>query len=129
MSASTLSSLVQASLIIQGDSNCNARVSTTGCGLSLDSTSSFGLPFNQADGGVYALQFTESGISMYFWNTGSVPDDIVNGSPNPSTWDAVVQYSADSCDPNSHFKDIMMVINTNLGGSFAGADIWSTGKS
>jgi hypothetical protein len=126
MSASTLSSLVQASLIIQGDSNCNAHVSTTGCGLSLDSTSSFGLPFNQADGGVYALQFTESGISMYFWNTGSVPDDIVSGSPNPSTWDAVVQYSADSCDPNSHFKDLMMIINTNLGGTFAGADIWST---
>ncbi|KAK0482622.1 glycoside hydrolase family 16 protein [Armillaria novae-zelandiae] len=112
--------------VVEGDSNCNAYVSTTGCGLSLDSTSSFGLPFNQADGGVYALQFTDSGISMYFWNTGSVPDDIVSGSPNPSTWDAVVSYSADACDPSSHFKDLMMVINTNLGGTFAGADIWST---
>ncbi|KAK0441126.1 glycoside hydrolase family 16 protein [Armillaria borealis] len=110
MSSSTLSSLVQASLVVQGDSNCNADVSTTGCGLSLDSTSSFGLPFNQADGGVYALQFTESGISMYFWNTGSVPDDIL----------------LTLATPTSHFKDLMMVINTNLGGTFAGADIWST---
>ncbi|KAK0211278.1 glycoside hydrolase family 16 protein [Desarmillaria ectypa] len=125
MSDWSLSSLVRASLIVEGDSNCNARVSETGCGCSLDSTASFGLPFNEADGGVYGLEFTKSGINMYFWNTGSVPQDIVNGSPNPSTWEAVIQYGADACDPTSHFKDLMMVINTNLGGSFAGADIWS----
>lgn len=55
-----------------------------GCSIGTSNTQTYGSDFNNIGGGVYAVNFQNSAISMWFFPRGSIPGDIQNGSPNPS---------------------------------------------
>ena len=52
-----------------------------------------------------------------FFPRGSVPSDIDNSSPNPSSWPAPQAFfAAATCPPDQFFKDHVLVINTSICG-------------
>ncbi|TRM56237.1 glycoside hydrolase family 16 protein [Schizophyllum amplum] len=105
--------------------SCDANSDYESCGGSQDSPSSFGKAFNDAGGGIFALELNDGGIAMHQWNVADVPQDIWENNPNPSGWgDAVYKMPADECVIGDHFKDLMLVINTNLGGFFS-EGVWA----
>ena len=53
--------------------------------------------------------------------------DITSGGPDPSGWSAQTFFSSDNCTISQYFTDLELVINTNLGGTFA-EGIWSTSE-
>ncbi|KAF8896814.1 concanavalin A-like lectin/glucanase domain-containing protein [Mucidula mucida] len=126
---SEVDSLTSAALKTTSTLSCNANADSTSCGFNLDSQTSYGQPFNSASGGTYAVSITDDAISFYFWNQGSVPSDITSNTPTPSSWgSALVTISNTACDISSHFTDLSLIINTNLGGTFA-EGVWNTANN
>ncbi|KAJ7089269.1 glycoside hydrolase family 16 protein [Mycena belliarum] len=120
-----ISTMKQVSLVKAGATNCDANVDTAGCGFSDESTASFGPDFNKAGGGVFALQFDTTGVKTWFFQAGKVPSDIKSFAPNPSTWGAPrMDVPSLSCDPTTYFRDLMMVVDTNLAGTFT-EGVWA----
>jgi len=114
----------QATIVEQTGTNCDANSDPAACGFTENSSSSFGPGFNAAGGGVFAMQFTTDGIKVWQWNAGSAPSDATT-SPTPSSWGApTVQFENTSCDISQHFQNLMLIVNTNLGGTFT-EGVWS----
>jgi len=98
--------------------NC---LGNTGCGITA-SANSYGAPFNSGRGGVYATEWTQTYIKMWFFARGAIPGDMTSQSPNPNNWGKPFAYFPLGNDcPNSHFKDHTMVINLTFCGDWAGA--------
>ncbi|KAJ6469495.1 glycoside hydrolase family 16 protein [Mycena sanguinolenta] len=122
--SSSVSAMTQVT-IVEG-TDCDATQFPAGCGFSDKEATTFGPGFNKAGGGVFALQFDTTGINMWFFQTGSVPSDITALAPNPSTWGTPrMSVPTSSCSPTTYFSDLMMVVDTNLGGSFT-EGVWGT---
>lgn len=103
-----------------------------------------GAPFNSKNGGVYAMQWDSSGVKVFHWLRGSVPSDVKSGHPKPSSkWGhpgehTTIMFSAGpadlacaenfvaaaNCSPFKHFHDLMLVINTNLCGTWP-SGVWN----
>jgi hypothetical protein len=87
--------------------------------------SSFGTPFNDIGGGVYATEWTSEYIRIWFFPRDSIPSDIEAGMPDPSTWGLPQANFQGSCDIDSHFHDHQIVFDTTFCGDWAGADgVW-----
>lgn len=97
----------------------------SGCGVkSNDST--FGEDYNSAGGGVMALEWRSAGIRVWNFMRGSVPADITNNNPDPSTWgEATADFPDTGCDIDSHFKNQTIIINIDLCGSWAGGTAYT----
>ncbi|KAF2500098.1 hypothetical protein BU16DRAFT_601746 [Lophium mytilinum] len=91
---------------------------------------SYGTDFNQAGGGVYAMQWTDKFIAVYFFSHAAnetIPKDLLSGNPDPSGWGTpLARFGGDGCDFTKRFKDLKIVINLTFCGQWAG-DIWTTG--
>ncbi|KAF7378486.1 hypothetical protein MSAN_00276000 [Mycena sanguinolenta] len=114
--------------LVDGNTNCDAIADAGACGYSdLDSTS-FGPGFNNAGGGVFALEFAADGIKTWFWSRANVPADITNLSPTPSTWAssaARLNIPVSSCSPETYFNNLNLVVDTNLAGTWP-QGVWGT---
>ncbi|CEQ39518.1 SPOSA6832_01060, partial [Sporobolomyces salmonicolor] len=66
--------------------DCYAYSGSSGCTVFDYDPTSYGAGFNAAGGGVFALQFAETGISIWRWPRSSIPSDVKNGAPRPKTW-------------------------------------------
>jgi hypothetical protein len=69
-----------------GESDCGAGGGSVGCGAFNTNNNGWGSAMNNVGGGVYAMEWTASGISVWFFQQGQVPGDISNGTPNPAGW-------------------------------------------
>jgi hypothetical protein len=98
-----------------------------GCGVKLNSQSSFGQGFNNSGGGIYATELTTDGfITIWFFLKGTEPADLINGTPDPSSWpnsDNVIKFN--QCKGN--FKNLEIVLNTDLCGTWAGTNFINGG--
>ncbi|KAF9654282.1 glycoside hydrolase family 16 protein [Thelephora ganbajun] len=100
--------------------------SNQGCGVRANSNTTYGAGFNRIGGGVYAMQWDSSGISVFFFPRGSIPADIVAEAPQPSTWGlAMARWPAINCDPFKFFYDNIAILDTTLCGDWA-AGVWSS---
>ncbi|ORY83497.1 concanavalin A-like lectin/glucanase domain-containing protein [Leucosporidium creatinivorum] len=99
-----------------------------GCGVRSPSTKSFGASFNQAQGGVYALQWDTTGLRTYFWPRSAVPADITAGAPTGTGWGTPANYVSAAGCPMTHFDPMVLVVNTNLCGTW-GSGVWSDNLS
>lgn len=94
-------------------SNCYVEASgqsaNSGCAILSSSDQSYGDGFNKANGGVYATEWTSSGINIWFFPNSSIPSDITSGKPNPSSWGTPSAAFAGSCDIDSHFNNLQIV--------------------
>lgn len=123
--------------------------SNQGCGVR-DQTNdnSYGASFNNVGGGVYAsecdvhakrgIQWTrvltaivvlwgKVGIKVWWFPRSSIPADITNDVPDPSTWGTpVADFPSTSCSPYTFFYDHFNIFDTTLCGDWAGADgVWN----
>lgn len=107
--------------------NCDVgRTSNQGCGIRATTPLSYGRGFNENRGGVYAMRWDDSGISIYFFPRGSIPDDIEAEEPRPDTWGAAqARWPARSCDPFQFFNNHHIIFDTTLCGDWAGA-VWNS---
>jgi hypothetical protein len=95
--------------------------SNAGCAVS-DFQGSAGSPFNSAGGGVFAMLWDDSQISVWRFDRNQIPQDIQNGNPNPDTWGVPIAFwSSQSCDITNAFRDHRMVINISICGDWAGS--------
>ncbi|KAL0574290.1 hypothetical protein V5O48_007666 [Marasmius crinis-equi] len=100
------------------------------CGFRDGKANSFGTGFNKAGGGVYAHLVNDDGISIWHFPRKSIPKDIKNKKPDPSSWGKpVARWKSTKCDMKKHFRGHKLVINTTLCGSWAGdPGAWARSK-
>jgi hypothetical protein len=124
--SSTDSSLLQISGTVVGGADCAVQsTGNQGCGIRASSKTSFGAGFNSVGGGVYAMKWDQEGIAVYFFPSGSVPEDITSGVPQPKQWGLPqAKWPAAQCDPFKFFRDHSAIFDTTFCGDWAGAT-WS----
>ncbi|GBE89585.1 concanavalin A-like lectin/glucanase domain-containing protein [Sparassis latifolia] len=99
----------------------------SGCAYLQDSTETFGAPFNQAGGGVFALQWTSSAFSFFYFPRDSIPADITSETPDPSSWgEPTADFTVSGCDMASSFFEQAIVFDTTICGDWAGPSYPST---
>ncbi|KAI7349198.1 glycoside hydrolase family 16 protein [Hortaea werneckii] len=102
------------------DHNANGN---SGCGSLLDGSkipNNYGEGLNNNGGGVYATEWTLEYIKHWSFPRGSIPDNIASGEPDPATWGIPTVNAQGSCDIDSHFNNMSIIINTDFCGAWAG---------
>ncbi|KIK58774.1 glycoside hydrolase family 16 protein [Collybiopsis luxurians FD-317 M1] len=89
-----------------------------GCGVQF-AANTFGPSFNSQGGGWFAMERTDTFISIWFWARGStsVPSDVKNGNSNVDTsnWGTPVAFFPNTdCDIASEFQAHNIVINCRV---------------
>ncbi|PON29393.1 hypothetical protein TGAM01_v201642 [Trichoderma gamsii] len=110
----------------QLNTQCAVGTYNIGCGFnpSSDDLSSYGDGFNAAHGGVYAMEWNEEHIRIWHFARGSIPRDIENKEPDPESWgQPVAIFGGSSCDVDTYFKNMRLVLNINFCGDYGNA-VW-----
>lgn len=92
---------------------------------------SYGTNFNKAGGGVYATEWTSSGISVWFFprnslaystHFGNTTTDS-NSAPDPSTFGTpLAHFSGSGCDYTQRFQNMRVIFDTTFCGEWAGKE-------
>lgn len=94
-------------------SNCYVSAAgqsnNAGCGITDPDGTSYGTAFNANNGGVFATEWTSDAISIWFFERGSIPDDIDSGNPDPDSWGSPVARFQGDCDIDAHFDSLQIV--------------------
>jgi hypothetical protein len=97
-----------------------------GCGIGASGSKTYGDPFNSAGGGVYATEWTNQSIAIYFFSRNAIPADITSGNPNPAGWGEPQALFEGSCNIEDSFKSHQIVFDTTFCGQWAGQQgVWS----
>jgi beta-glucanase (GH16 family) len=103
--------------------NCDVYATgNAGCGI-VGNADSYGQPFNNKKGGVYAMEWTGNHIQVFYFSRDQIPSNVFSTSPDPSGWGKPVGYwtLSDSMCPSSHFRAHKIVFNIAFCGDWAGA--------
>uniref|UniRef100_L2FPG3 Beta-1,3-endoglucanase n=1 Tax=Colletotrichum fructicola (strain Nara gc5) TaxID=1213859 RepID=L2FPG3_COLFN len=79
-------------------------------------------PFGSAEGGVYAMEWTDTAIKVWGFTHANVPADIAN-NPNPDTW-GTPSFTTSVCEASKVFGEAKMVLNSNFCGVAGDTGIW-----
>jgi hypothetical protein len=104
-------------------------ITQTGGDTSTQALASYGTPFNANKGGIYALEWTPSFISVYFLPYASPLYTSAHNTtpPDPSQWGApMAHFSGANCDFKKRFKDMRIIFDTTFCGEWAGKE-WKSG--
>lgn len=105
-------------------SNCvSGSGDNTGCQIATQDTATYGTEFNNNKGGVYATEWDDSAISIYWFPRNSIPSDVTGGSPDPSSWGEPLAKFSGGCDISTSFTNQQIVFDTTFCGDWAG-DAW-----
>ncbi|PCH33206.1 glycoside hydrolase family 16 protein [Wolfiporia cocos MD-104 SS10] len=123
---SNSSSVLDITGTVVGPTNCAAaQTDNQGCGIRSNSNISYGPGFNQIGGGVYAMQWDDNGVSVWFFPRSDIPSDITDGSPDSSGWGTpMANWPATGCNPSTYFYQHSAIFDTTLCGQWAG-NVWS----
>ena len=109
--------------------DCDALINdNSGCGITDWSRVSYGETFDEQGGGVYAMLWDETGIAVceqfslaqiipflskryigYFYRV-SIPQDIQDGNPKPTTWTTPsASLAPEACNPFEYFFNHSLV--------------------
>ena len=62
-----------------------------------------------------SVKWDTTGLAIYFFQRGSIPEDLVAEKPQPDTWGrAQARWPAVGCDPWKYFFDHHMIFDTTL---------------
>ena len=110
------------------DVNDPSQPKNVGCGIDdAAGTPSFGEAFNLNGGGTFATLYTSTGIQIWFWPRGSVPSDVLAGTPNPNNtaWGIPnANWQNPLVDWNAHFCEMQLIFDTTFCGDWAG-EVWA----
>ncbi|KAG8933055.1 hypothetical protein FRC03_001161 [Tulasnella sp. 419] len=109
--------------------DCNGLIANNvGCTIDDASSSSSGRTLNVLGGGVYAMKWDETGISVWFFPHSVIPEDITNFTPDPTRWGLPSAHlSPEDCDIVSHFRDHKIIFNITFCGDWAGPSYGPSG--
>ncbi|KAL0257503.1 hypothetical protein SLS55_008317 [Diplodia seriata] len=111
--------------------NCYAHATedNTGCAIHDSEANTFST-FNQDKGGVFATELdpTNNKIQVWYFERSSIPSDITNGSPDPTSWGQPRALFQGGCEVSSHFKKMNIILDTTFCGDWAG-NTWSTDET
>lgn len=101
---------------------CNAFINNNaGCGVTEWSHASYGPLFDEANGGVFAMNWDQNGIAVWSFYRAAIPLDITQGNPNPSNWgEPVAALSTQSCNITKYFANHSIVFDITFCGDWAG---------
>lgn len=102
----------------------NATNGNQGCIVQGASEATYGAGFAAAGGGVYALEWSSegNGIRIWFFQRGSIPDDVSGSSPNPNNWGTpTAAWPESGCNSSQFFGPQTLILDITLCGNFAGA--------
>jgi len=97
--------------------DCDVAVNgNAGCGVKMAEPNSYGTGFNSNGGGYYAMERTDSAISVWFWPRGSegIPEGVTSGAQSIDTanWGTPSAFfPSTSCDIASKFGPNRITIN------------------
>lgn len=117
--------------LVTADCDVNApdQDKNAGCQIAdQPTTPSFGVPFNQMDGGVFAVEWTAQSIQIWFFPRSNVPPDVLlSTSPGPTTtgWGEPNALFAGNFSLDAHFQQMQIIFDTTFCGDWAG-QTWSS---
>ncbi|GAB7363535.1 hypothetical protein MBLNU230_g3803t1 [Neophaeotheca triangularis] len=107
------------------DINAPDQAQNAGCSIGFFEDNSYGDEFNQNGGGIYATEWTDDYISVWFFPRGDIPYDVIGESPDPSTWGQPQARFEGNCDiPDKIYQQKLVFTNTFCG-DWAG-NVWPT---
>ncbi|KAJ1311525.1 hypothetical protein OPQ81_010009 [Rhizoctonia solani] len=108
---------------LAASTNCDANgTSNMGCGQISTQPNSYGKPFNDNGGGVYAMLWQSTGVSVYFFPRNAIPSDITSEAPQPSTWGIPSgNWPSVYCDPATYLKNHRIIFTSTICGEWAGS--------
>ncbi|GAB1519241.1 hypothetical protein RhiTH_002307 [Rhizoctonia solani] len=108
---------------LAASTNCAAEeTGNMGCGQLSTQSNSYGKPFNDNGGGVYALLWQSTGVSVYFFPRNAIPSDITSEAPQPSTWGTPSgNWPSTTCDPATYLKNHQIIFTSTICGDWAGS--------
>ncbi|KAJ3111779.1 hypothetical protein HK100_002560 [Physocladia obscura] len=126
--AYTASEMSQTGTLTFGDCNsANGANGNEGCGVANTQANSYGAGFNSNGGGVYATEWTNSAINIWFFPRNAIPSDITAGAPNPAGWGTPsANWPLGSLCSPTFFSNMQIVLDTTFCGDWAGA-VYGTG--
>lgn len=112
--------------LIDGTDCAAADTGNAGCGVRATQSNTFGSAFNSNGGGVYAMEWTNDGIKVFFFPRSSIPSDITAGAPLPDTWGKpMASWPASTCNATQFFYNNNAIFDTTLCGQWAGS-VWTS---
>ncbi|GAA5897224.1 hypothetical protein JCM8208_003760 [Rhodotorula glutinis] len=113
------------------DPNCNAGNGGLGCTVYDYDPTSYGREFNRVGGGVFAVLFAETGISIWRWQRANVPGDVQSGAPRWKTWGTpVAAFDGSTCDTRTFFRNQKLTFDITTCGDWAGNQyVWQDGDA
>jgi len=116
--------------LVTADCDVNApnQSKNAGCAIADTTNLTFGNTFNTNGGGVYATEWTDSAIKIWFFPRGKFPSDIASASPSPSeNWGPPSSVFSGDFNMDDHFKNLKIVFDTTFCGDWAG-NTWNTSQ-
>jgi hypothetical protein len=113
--------------------NCNENTAFTGCSIhstpnttSLGSTfASAGHAFNAQGGAIYVTEWTPLGIKIWAFARDTVPASLNSDNPSTESFPTpLAAFSGKGCDYAQSFRDMVLIINTDFCGDWAGK-VWA----
>ncbi|KAH0253932.1 endo-1,3(4)-beta-glucanase, partial [Aureobasidium melanogenum] len=106
--------------------NAPGQTDNEGCQITTSNYNTYGDGFNNVGGGVYAMEWTDEAISIWFFQRGSIPANVQSGNPSPdSTWGKPLSQFTGCCDIPEFFSDQQIVFDVTFCGDWAGS-VWSS---
>lgn len=117
------------------DQGMSGVVNATGCGEDLGTvgcviegqTGSYGTSFNKQNGGVYAMEWTEKYLKIWFFARGAIPASITSGNPDVSKFGTPMALVEEGCDVATSFKAQSFIFDTTFCGDWAGGVFGESG--
>ncbi|KAJ6016299.1 hypothetical protein N7540_010890 [Penicillium herquei] len=117
------------------DEGMSGYVNATGCGEALGPVGcvvegdkgSYGTLFNQAGGGVYAMEWTEQFVKIWHFPRNSIPESITKGEPDTSEFGIPMALVEEGCDVANSFKSQSFVFDVTFCGDWAGGVFGESG--
>ncbi|KAH7883608.1 concanavalin A-like lectin/glucanase domain-containing protein [Phlebopus sp. FC_14] len=108
---------------------CNAFIdNNAGCGITEWSRASYGPYFDSQGGGVFAMKWDATGIAVWSFYRAAIPQDIVQGLPNPSNWgEPVAELASSGCNITQYFANHSIVFDITFCGDWAGNSYATSG--
>ncbi|KAF2641541.1 hypothetical protein P280DRAFT_371913, partial [Massarina eburnea CBS 473.64] len=118
------------------DVNAQGQADNVGCSIKAPTTAglaTYGTDFNSAGGGIYAMEWTSSGISVWFLPRNSPVTAALSSAssnataPDPSTFGTpLARFAGSGCDYTKRFVNMKIIFNTAFCGDWAGK-VWDEG--
>lgn len=64
---------------------------------------------------IVSVLWDDDGIAVYFFQRGSIPQDLIDEAPQPSEWgNPMARWPASACNPDQFFYNHRVIFDTTL---------------